>query len=202
MRICFLSSVALLSAFPSPAQAGRIGGGRAVRGEPRAGDVRPLARMPHPGDLLRSAQPIRRRAARGRPGGAEPRPPSGLSEQRLRRRLSGLAAHHRLPVQLHLRRLDGRRRSSPMPGSAPGGSPRRRLRGSVYRPVGLATNYHTTAIHPYWAPSLVPQAVVGAHIFYRRPGQPDGRCVQSRRPPRTSRTRSAGSAQLMRSRGP
>jgi hypothetical protein len=44
------------------------------------------------------------------------------------------------------------------------------LRGDVYRPVGLATNYHTTAIHPYWAPSLVPQVVVGAHIFYRRPG--------------------------------
>jgi len=30
------------------------------------------------------------------------------------------------------------------------------LNGSVYRPVGLALNYHTTAI-------------VGAHIFYRRP---------------------------------
>jgi hypothetical protein len=44
------------------------------------------------------------------------------------------------------------------------------LRGSVYRPVGLALNYHTTAIRPYWAPSLEPQAVVGAHIFYRRPG--------------------------------
>jgi hypothetical protein len=44
------------------------------------------------------------------------------------------------------------------------------LHGSVYRPVGLATNYHTTAIHPYWAPSLVPQVIVGAHIFYRRPG--------------------------------
>ncbi|HKR23823.1 MAG TPA: cell wall hydrolase [Allosphingosinicella sp.] len=44
------------------------------------------------------------------------------------------------------------------------------LGGSVYRPVGLATNYHTTAIEPYWAPSLVPQTVVGAHIFYRRPG--------------------------------
>jgi hypothetical protein len=43
------------------------------------------------------------------------------------------------------------------------------LRGNVYRPVGLATNYHTTAISPYWAPSLVPQVVVGAHIFYRRP---------------------------------
>lgn len=44
------------------------------------------------------------------------------------------------------------------------------LHGSVYRPVGLATNYHTTAINPYWAPSLVPQIVLGAHIFYRRPG--------------------------------
>lgn len=44
------------------------------------------------------------------------------------------------------------------------------LSGSVYRPVGLALNYHTTAISPYWAPSLVPQTVVGAHIFYRRPG--------------------------------
>lgn len=44
------------------------------------------------------------------------------------------------------------------------------LRGSVYRPVGLATNYHTTAIRPYWAPSLVPQITLGAHIFYRRPG--------------------------------
>lgn len=43
------------------------------------------------------------------------------------------------------------------------------LAGSVYRPVGLATNYHTTAIHPYWAPSLVPQIVLGAHIFYRQP---------------------------------
>ena len=43
------------------------------------------------------------------------------------------------------------------------------LSGSVYRPVGLALNYHTTAIRPYWAPSLVRQAVIGAHIFYRRP---------------------------------
>jgi len=43
------------------------------------------------------------------------------------------------------------------------------LAGSVYRPVGLALNYHTTAIRPYWAPSLVRQAVIGAHIFYRLP---------------------------------
>jgi hypothetical protein len=44
------------------------------------------------------------------------------------------------------------------------------LSGSVYRPVGLATHYHTTAIRPYWAPSLVRQIVLGAHIFYRTPG--------------------------------
>ena len=43
------------------------------------------------------------------------------------------------------------------------------LAGSVYRPVGLALNYHTTSIRPYWAPSLVRQAVIGAHVFYRRP---------------------------------
>lgn len=44
------------------------------------------------------------------------------------------------------------------------------LGGSVYRPVGLATHYHTTAIRPYWAPSLVRQIVLGAHIFYLTPG--------------------------------
>lgn len=46
------------------------------------------------------------------------------------------------------------------------------LRGRVFRPVGLAVNYHTTAIHPYWAPSLVVQTTVGAHIFYTRPDSP------------------------------
>src|SRR5437870_3687960 len=46
------------------------------------------------------------------------------------------------------------------------------LRGSVFRPVGLAVNYHTTAIRPYWAPSLVVQTTVGAHIFYTRPDSP------------------------------
>jgi hypothetical protein len=44
------------------------------------------------------------------------------------------------------------------------------LRGYVYRPVGLSLNYHTTAIRPYWAPSLIRQTVIGAHIFYRQPG--------------------------------
>ncbi|HTU11814.1 MAG TPA: cell wall hydrolase [Allosphingosinicella sp.] len=50
------------------------------------------------------------------------------------------------------------------------------LRGAVYRPVGLAVNYHTTAIRPYWAPSLVTQTTVGAHIFYTRP---DSRSVEA-----------------------
>jgi hypothetical protein len=52
------------------------------------------------------------------------------------------------------------------------------LSGSVYRPVGLALNYHTTSIRPYWAPSLVQQAVVGAHVFYRRPGSTADSFVQ------------------------
>ncbi len=57
------------------------------------------------------------------------------------------------------------------------------LRGSVYRPVGLALNYHTTAIRPYWAPSLVRQAVIGAHIFYRRPDSGSNQAF--RQPPAT-----------------
>ena len=56
---------------------------------------------------------------------------------------------------------------------------REALSGRVYRPVGLALNYHTTAIRPYWAPSLVRQAVVGSHIFYRRPGTTEGSFIQT-----------------------
>ncbi|MDX3908687.1 MAG: cell wall hydrolase [Sphingobium sp.] len=44
------------------------------------------------------------------------------------------------------------------------------LAGSVFAPVGLATHYHTLAVHPHWAGSLTPVAVVGAHIFYRLRG--------------------------------
>jgi hypothetical protein len=53
------------------------------------------------------------------------------------------------------------------------------LAGSVYRPVGLALNYHTTAIRPYWAPSLTRQAVIGDHIFYRRPGSTEASFTQT-----------------------
>ncbi|MXO71437.1 cell wall hydrolase [Altererythrobacter buctensis] len=41
------------------------------------------------------------------------------------------------------------------------------LGGFVFAPVGLATHYHTTAIYPYWAPSLTPVGTIGAHRFYR-----------------------------------
>jgi hypothetical protein len=41
------------------------------------------------------------------------------------------------------------------------------LAGEVYAPVGLATNYHTTAILPWWASSLAKVTTIGAHIFYK-----------------------------------
>ena len=53
------------------------------------------------------------------------------------------------------------------------------LAGSVYRPVGLALNYHATYVRPYWAPSLRQQAVVGDHVFYRRPNSTAESFVQA-----------------------
>jgi hypothetical protein len=44
------------------------------------------------------------------------------------------------------------------------------LAGSVYKPVGLATHYHTIWIHPYWADSLNKIGEIGAHRFYRWKG--------------------------------
>lgn len=41
------------------------------------------------------------------------------------------------------------------------------LSGQVERSVGLATHYHTIAVHPYWAPSLNHVITIGAHRFYR-----------------------------------
>ncbi|MEQ1498685.1 MAG: cell wall hydrolase [Novosphingobium sp.] len=45
------------------------------------------------------------------------------------------------------------------------------LSGYVEPSVGLATHYHTVAIHPYWAPSLNYITTVGAHRFYRFKGR-------------------------------
>ena len=44
------------------------------------------------------------------------------------------------------------------------------LAGRNSAPVGDATHYHTTAIRPYWAPSLTRVATLGSHIFYTGAG--------------------------------
>lgn len=44
------------------------------------------------------------------------------------------------------------------------------LNGYVMKKVGNATHYHADYVAPYWSPSLVKVAVVGAHIFYRWEG--------------------------------
>jgi spore germination cell wall hydrolase CwlJ-like protein len=41
------------------------------------------------------------------------------------------------------------------------------LNGYVYAPVGLALNYHANYVVPNWSSSLVKNANVGLHIFYR-----------------------------------
>lgn len=45
------------------------------------------------------------------------------------------------------------------------------LAGAVDPRVGTATHYHADYVVPYWSSSLVKLAQVGAHIFYRWPGQ-------------------------------
>jgi spore germination cell wall hydrolase CwlJ-like protein len=45
------------------------------------------------------------------------------------------------------------------------------LDGYVYAPVGHATHFHTTAIHPWWAASMARAITVGSHIFYRWHGE-------------------------------
>jgi spore germination cell wall hydrolase CwlJ-like protein len=44
------------------------------------------------------------------------------------------------------------------------------LAGSVFAPVGMATNYHTLAVSPSWGRRLSPVGIFGAHIFYKMPG--------------------------------
>jgi hypothetical protein len=48
------------------------------------------------------------------------------------------------------------------------------LDGFVYRPAGLATHYHTLAVHPYWDASMANVTTIGAHEFFRWLG-PAGR---------------------------
>ena len=44
------------------------------------------------------------------------------------------------------------------------------LAGSVYRPVGHSTHYHTDWVVPYWQSSLDKVAKVGTHLFFRWSG--------------------------------
>lgn len=44
------------------------------------------------------------------------------------------------------------------------------LAGAVYEQVGSATFYHTTEVFPAWRTRLIPVGTIGAHIFYRQPG--------------------------------
>lgn len=44
------------------------------------------------------------------------------------------------------------------------------LNGSVYAAIGHATHYHTLWVDPYWAKTLDPVGVIGAHRFYRNRG--------------------------------
>lgn len=44
------------------------------------------------------------------------------------------------------------------------------LAGYVFQPVGLATHYHTFAVHPYWDAAMNFIGQIGAHRFYRLPG--------------------------------
>lgn len=41
------------------------------------------------------------------------------------------------------------------------------LAGKVYKPVGLATHYHTNWVVPYWSSSLDKVTAVGTHLFFR-----------------------------------
>lgn len=44
------------------------------------------------------------------------------------------------------------------------------LNGYVFTGVGTATHYHTLWVAPYWSPSLLKVANIGAHTFYRWKG--------------------------------
>ena len=44
------------------------------------------------------------------------------------------------------------------------------LAGFVYQPIGAATYYHTTAVHPWWDAKVRQVAHIGAHLFFQLPG--------------------------------
>jgi hypothetical protein len=70
------------------------------------------------------------------------------------------------------------------------------LDGQVFAPVGLATHYHTSAVHPGWADKLAFIGTIGAHRFYRWSGAAGLPAAftgdLSRGEPSPRRTRAAG----------
>ncbi|MGE5567316.1 MAG: cell wall hydrolase [Parcubacteria group bacterium] len=70
---------------------------------------------------------------------------------------------------------DGSLARAPIPGlwKRAQGVAKAALNGFVDRQVGTATHYHADYVTPYWAPTLLKIAQVGAHIFYRWTG-PEG----------------------------
>lgn len=44
------------------------------------------------------------------------------------------------------------------------------LGGYVFKPVGLATHYHTDWVYPYWSPELDKLAKIETHLFFRWSG--------------------------------
>ena len=44
------------------------------------------------------------------------------------------------------------------------------MAGFVFAPVGLATHYHTSAVHPAWSDTMTFIGMIGAHRFYRWTG--------------------------------
>jgi spore germination cell wall hydrolase CwlJ-like protein len=45
------------------------------------------------------------------------------------------------------------------------------LGGYVMAAVGTATHYHVASLNPWWEPTVIRVAQVGAHVFYRWPGR-------------------------------
>ena len=82
--------------------------------------------MPDRCDLLRGGKRTRCRAARRGSGHSEQDAAPDISEQRLRRHLSGIRTTHWLPVQLQLRRINGARSGksgmAPRPASGSAGT--------------------------------------------------------------------------------
>ena len=132
-------------------RAGAQSGRRSVPFQGQCSGARPGAQMPCQRGLLRSREPGRRRRARGRAGGPQPRPPPGLPGDASA--ASSTKARPGRPAASSPSPATARSIASPTPtaGAAPTAGRRGGAAGSVYAPVGWATHYHADYVVPYWA---------------------------------------------------